>query len=112
MIIKDFEWEHRPYLSSRPIVNGQILSRIENPARHRIVYIHDVHNPNGPCLRPVLILEGQYESMGRISNTWSWLTLDEDMNIGEEESGYGYFFESPFEFKVNVQTIYNVTKIN
>lgn len=43
--------------------------------------------------RLVLIISGQYQVNGRISNYWHWRDINQDGSLGEENSGYGNFFK-------------------
>lgn len=38
---------------------------------------------------PVMVISGQWESNGRLSNFWKW----RNVHTGEKCSGYGFFWE-------------------
>ena len=90
----DFEWltKETPFgtITTNPKTNNGIeLKRITNPMSHGVVLL-SVND----CLKPVRVHSGEYESNGRISNFWSWYTLD-DPNNKKLEQGYGFFYETP-----------------
>jgi len=63
-------------------------------------------NENYPC--DVMIVDGRYGHLGRISNFWKWRRILPDGNLAPTESGYGSFETSESEYKTTIK----VTKIN
>jgi hypothetical protein len=106
----DYEWTEviNSYGFSRKCpktTDGIILKPISEPSRDSIVYVFDKENK----LIPALILDGNYLIDGRISNFWYWYEIDENCKVIEErKKGYGCFFASPIDFKVEVKTEYNI----
>ena len=49
----------------------------------------------------VYIVDGQYESGGRVSNFWHWQDINEDGTLGEEGHGYGWMGQ-PIDHEVRI----------
>jgi len=90
-----------------PWLNDNVkLIPVSNPSKKKIMYIFDKDTKE---LIPVLILDGEWLSNGRISNWWKWQELNDNLDLGKIKSGYGKFYEPNKEFKVEVS--YKITNI-
>lgn len=81
-----------------------ILKIIREPGHNSVVYVGS--NPNihqhQNILVPALIINGCYLSNDRISNHWSYQLINEDLTLGNFVSGYGLFYKSHIDFKVEI----------
>lgn len=55
----------------------------------------------------VYIVSGCYldSTYNRLSNFWYWRKVLRNGNLGRLESGYGYFTESDFKYKIEIKAI-------
>jgi hypothetical protein len=111
LIFHNPEWIQEPtasgYTTMRPIADGRVLKPINHPRRYSVVYMYD---KDKDLLRPVIILDGNYEAGGRVSNFWYWLEINEDVTVdADRKAGYGNFYVPPFDIDVKVETKYTVT---
>ena len=86
-----------------PVLNDrEKLRPISEPRRNSVVY---TYNEDTQELIPVLIKDGQYldPQYGRVLNFWEWYELNDQLQITEEQSGYGFFFKPSKKFKVKVK---------
>jgi hypothetical protein len=55
--------------------------------------------------RLVLITGGQYESNGRLSNSWTWKDVNSDGTLGKQNSGYGNFYKPKETYFIKTKII-------
>jgi len=84
------------------------MEKIYSPTIGTIVtHMKKVRDDNKFDVDPydVYIVEGKFESQGRISNYWYWKRILPDGTLGKMEHGYGSFAESKnlYEITINVK---------
>ena len=62
------------------------LKQVREPEVGKVYFCSD---KDSQMMVPVMVLNGQFESNGRISNFWEWRNI----HTGERNSGYGSFWE-------------------
>lgn len=104
---EDFTWREEKgiFLTNHiPVLNdGTILHKIWEPKIHEVVYVKKHNDNRESILVPAIILDGQYEVNGRISNFWTWQYINEDMTLGDTVSDYGNFYDFHTEHNIKVE---------